>query len=132
MYLKNFSQCVSILRGARNASVLRNGTEPAAWAGDGEADTAAFSETRRDTVSNPAFTEYFYKYRRRVTLADGTPARGRVVAEFRVNDAGVPSGIRIVAGLSPEINREVIELLLEGPRWEPTSGERIRTVLLYE
>ena len=119
-------------RGARSASVLRNGTEPAAWDGDGEADTAAFSETRRDTVSNPAFAEYFYKYRRRVTLADGTPARGRVVAEFRVNDAGVPSGIRIVAGLSPEINREVIELLLEGPRWEPTSGERIRTVLLYE
>ena len=118
--------------GARSASVLRNGTEPAAWDGDGEADTAAFSETRRDTVSNPAFAEYFYKYRRRVTLADGTPARGRVVAEFRVNDAGVPSGIRIVAGLSPEINREVIELLLEGPRWEPTSGERIRTVLLYE
>lgn len=67
-----------------------------------------------------------------MTLADGTPARGRVVAEFRVNDVGVPSGIRIVAGLSPEINREVIELLLEGPRWEPTSGERIRTVLLYE
>ena len=119
-------------RGARSASVLRNGTEPAAWDGDGEAATAAFSETRRDTVSNPAFAEYFYKYRRRVTLADGTPARGRVVAEFRVNDAGVPSGIRIVAGLSPEINREVIELLLEGPRWEPTSGERIRTVLLYE
>ena len=118
--------------GARSASVLRNGTEPAAWDGDGEADTAAFSETRRDTVSNPAFAEYFYKYRRRVTLADGTPARGRVVAEFRVNDVGVPSGIRIVAGLSPEINREVIELLLEGPRWEPTSGERIRTVLLYE
>ena len=118
--------------GARSASVLRNGTEPAAWDGDGEAATAAFSETRRDTVSHPAFAEYFYKYRRRVTLADGTPARGRVVAEFRVNDAGVPSGIRIVAGLSPEINREVIELLLEGPRWEPTSGERIRTVLLYE
>ena len=116
----------------RSASVSRDDAEPAAWDGTGTADAAAFSETQRDTVSNPAFTEYFVKYRRRVTLADGTPARGRVVAEFRVNDAGVPSGIRIVAGLSPEINREVIELLLEGPRWEPTSGERVRTVLLYE
>lgn len=116
----------------RSASVSQDDAEPAAWDGTGTADAAAFSETQRDTVSNPAFTEYFVKYRRRVTLADGTPARGRVVAEFRVNDAGVPSGIRIVAGLSPEINREVIELLLEGPRWEPTSGERVRTVLLYE
>ncbi len=53
------------------------------------------------------------------------------MAEFRVNDAGVPSEIRVVEGISSEINREVIDLLQRGPHWEPTGERRVRTVLIY-
>lgn len=98
-----------------------------------EAEPSLSSEaSEADTVVYPAFEEYVRRNRRRTTLADGTPARGRVVAEFRVNEAGVPSSIRIVSGISSEINREVIGMLLEGPRWEPTGGRRIRTAVVYE
>ncbi len=82
-------------------------------------------------VSNEAFTAYFERSRRVATLPDGKRAQGCVVAEFRVNDAGVPSEIRVVEGISSEINREVIDLLQRGPHWEPTGERRVRTVLIY-
>lgn len=84
-----------------------------------------------EMVSNEAFTAYFERSRRVATLPDGKRAQGCVVAEFRVNDAGVPSEIRVVEGISSEINREVIDLLQRGPHWEPTGERRVRTVLIY-
>ncbi len=99
-----------------------------------EAEVAAVDEMLRvqvEMVSNEAFTAYFERSRRVATLPDGKRAQGCVVAEFRVNDAGVPSEIRVVEGISSEINREVIDLLQRGPHWEPTGERRVRTVLIY-
>ena len=85
-----------------------------------------------ETVVYPVFNEYFLKHRRLKSDADGNPLRGEVIVEFRVNDAGVPSGLRIVSSFSREANREVLELLVEGPRWTPTHDRRIRAVIKYE
>lgn len=76
-------------------------------------------------IENEEFTRYFNEHRNRAV-------GGVVVAEFRVNDKGVPSDIYIIAGISSQVNREVIALLTSGPAWEPTGTERVRIVLWYE
>lgn len=55
-----------------------------------------------------------------------------IVVEFRVNDHGVPSAVRILTWYSQETSSEIIMLLVTGPRWEPTGNERICTVVRYE
>ena len=85
-----------------------------------------------ETVVYPVFDEYFKKNRRLKNDADGNPLKGEVVVEFRVNDAGVPSAVRIVSSFSREANREVLELLIEGPRWTPTHERRVRFTVKYE
>ena len=81
-------------------------------------------------VHNPAFEAYFAANHKESPAAADRPVE--VVAEFRVNEHGVPSAVRILSGYSQEANREVIMLLVTGPAWEPTGGERIRTVVRYE
>ena len=110
------------------AEVVAVEPEPAA---DALLDGVVSEPDGVELVSNPEFEEYFMKNRRRVTDADGNRIEGVVVAEFRVNRAGVPSSIRITRGISQDVNREVIELLLSGPRWEPTGEDRIRIELHY-
>lgn len=81
-------------------------------------------------VRNANFEKYFASNRRTLKSAGGG-VTGSVVVEFRVNDAGVPTSIRVLSGISKDANRKVIELLVSGPVWEPTAGERVRTVLNY-
>ena len=81
-------------------------------------------------VHNPAFEAYFAANHKESPAAADRPVE--VVAEFRVNEHGVPSAVRILSGYSQEANSEVIMLLVTGPAWEPTGGERIRTVVRYE
>lgn len=81
--------------------------------------------------ANPEFEKYWIENRLVLTLGDGTPLMGDIVVEFEVNDAGIPSSIRIVSGLSRDSNREVIDMLVSGPRWTPTAGGRITVVLTY-
>jgi hypothetical protein len=88
-------------------------------------------EARRDTVLFVPFREYFALHRSRFTDADGQAVRGSVEVEFRVNDYGVPSAIRIISSFSREANGEVISLLTGGPLWPLTEGERIRIIVDY-
>lgn len=85
-----------------------------------------------DTVYNESFIKYFAENRRPKTDENGNPQSGEITIEFRVNAAGVPSAIRVLSSFSREANREVIEMLVEGPRWEPTHERRIRTIVEYE
>ena len=82
-------------------------------------------------VRNLEFEEYFRQNRKVTMLADGSPAEGVVIVEFRVNDVGVPSAIQVVSGFSTEVNADLIRLLIEGPRWEPTGDRRIRIEVTY-
>lgn len=82
-------------------------------------------------VRNLEFEEYFRQNRKVTMLADGAPAEGVVIVEFRVNDVGVPSAIQVVSGFSTEVNADLIRLLIEGPRWEPTGDRRIRIEVTY-
>lgn len=93
--------------------------------------TRSMPEEAIDTVYNTSFTEYFLEKRRPKVGDDGNIQSGRVLVEFRVNAAGVPSAIRVLSSFSREANREVIEMLVEGPRWEPTYDRRIRTIVEY-
>lgn len=81
-------------------------------------------------VRNANFEKYFADNRRTLKSAGGG-VTGSVVVEFRVNDAGVPTSIRVLSGISKDANRKVIELLVSGPVWEPTADERVRAVLNY-
>ena len=80
-------------------------------------------------VHNPEFDAFFVANHKE-RLSSGEPVE--IVVEFRVNDHGVPSAIRILSWYSQETSSEVIMLLVTGPRWEPTGDERIRTVVRYE
>ncbi len=80
---------------------------------------------------NPEFEKYWIENRLVLTLSDGTPLMGDIIVEFEVNDAGIPSSIRIVSGLSRDSNREIIDMLVSGPRWTPTAGERITVIITY-
>lgn len=79
-------------------------------------------------VHNPAFDAFFAANSKE--RPEELPVE--IVAEFRVNEHGVPSAIRILTWYSQETSSEVIMLLVTGPRWEPTGNERIRTVVRYE
>lgn len=81
-------------------------------------------------VRNERFDKYFAANQRALKSAAGVSS-GTFVVEFRVNDAGIPTSVRVVSGVSQEANRKVIELLVSGPAWEPTGDERVRTVLKY-
>lgn len=90
-----------------------------------EATSLSVPEGEVAVDENRKFTRYFNENRKGV-------AKGTVVVEFRVNDHLVPSDIRIISGISPEINREVIELMLAWPGWESTGSQRIRIILEYD
>lgn len=122
---------------AQKSTVIETVTETAEAVGGGIVDALATRSVQDpgedvETVVYPVFDDYFRKNRRLKNDADGNPLKGEVVVEFRVNDAGVPSGLRIVSSFSREANREVLELLVEGPRWTPTHDRRIRTAVKYE
>lgn len=90
------------------------------------------SDEHADTVYYEDFAKYFLENRKPKFDASGNRQKGRVTLEFRVNTAGVPSAIHVISSFSREANREAIEMLVEGPRWEPTHDRRIRTVVEYE
>ncbi len=90
------------------------------------------AEKQAEPVTNEEFTRYFQENRLLHTTASGNPVTGVVVVEFRVNDRGIPTGIRFVSELSPETSREVKELLSKGPRWAPTNGKRVRFEVQYQ
>lgn len=80
-------------------------------------------------VHNPEFDAFF------AANCKAQPEGERpveIVVEFRVNDHGVPSAVRILTWYSQETSSEIIMLLVTGPRWEPTGNERICTVVRYE
>ena len=85
-----------------------------------------------ETVTNEEFTKYFEDNRKIVTDENGNRITGTVEVEFRVNDHGVPSGIQVTKGFSREANREVIAMLIEGPKWTSTDGKRVRIVVEYK
>lgn len=97
-----------------------------------EQGVSTVPEDEPEIVINPDFQKYFADNSKLQTDAEGNRKTGLVVAEFRVNDHGVPSSIQIVSGFSRDANREVIDLLVSGPRWATTGDKRIRTVVEYK
>lgn len=111
-----------ILALAAMLAVLPLGLRAAAQAPDNDAV---------ETVVNDDFQKYFEENRTQ-TDAEGNQITGEVVVEFRVNDYGIPSAIQVTSGFSRDINREVIAMLIEGPKWPSSDGKRIRTVVEYK
>lgn len=78
-------------------------------------------------VQNSKFERYFNSMRTVYTDESGNPLSGKeVIAEFRVNSRGTPSGIRIISSPSKNISKEVVNILSAYSVWEPTNT-RIRT-----
>lgn len=85
---------------------------------------------KTEVVENPDFVNYF-NANSAIKADPESNVAGEVVVEFRVNSKGVPSGITVISSPSPEVGREVISLLVSGPKWEPTGGKRVRTRVEY-
>jgi TonB family protein len=62
-------------------------------------------------------------------VADGI--QGRVVVDFVIEKDGKVSDVRVVKGLSPEIDAEVLKVVSASPKWKPgkVNGEKVRTSL---
>ena len=57
--------------------------------------------------------------------------QGRVMVDFVIGKDGKITDVRIVKGLSPEIDAEVLKVVSASPKWKPgkVNGEKVRASL---
>lgn len=48
---------------------------------------------------------------------------GKVTVAFNIGQGGSPKNFRVVRGLNTVLNKEVVRLIEEGPRWQAEAGE---------
>ena len=62
-------------------------------------------------------------------MAEGI--QGRVAVDFVIEKDGKVSDVRIVKGLSPEIDAEVLKVVSASPKWKPgkVNGQKVRASL---
>ncbi len=71
--------------------------------------------------------EKFEKYLRENKKLSSLPgADSEVTLAFKVTTAGSPGDIRVISGLTEELNREAIRLVKQGPTWEYSGSQEIR------
>ena len=54
--------------------------------------------------------------------------QGRVMVEFVINKDGKVSDVRVVKGVSPELDAEAVKVVSASPKWRPArlKGEKVR------
>ncbi len=60
-------------------------------------------------------------------LLDGT--QGRVLVDFIIEKDGKVTNVRVVKGVSPELDAEAVKVVSASPKWKPgrRAGEKVRT-----
>jgi protein TonB len=58
-----------------------------------------------------------------------TETKGQILIAFTIDKIGEPSNIKIIQGLSPEVDVEIIQLIDKMPNWEPAemNGKQVTT-----
>ena len=74
---------------------------------------------------------WVYQYLKYPEKAVAEGIQGRVMVDFVIGKDGKISDVRIVKGLSPEIDAEVLKVVSASPKWKPgkVNGEKVRASL---
>ena len=83
--------------------------------------------------SDPAqfINKWVYQYLKYPEKAVAEGVQGRVMVDFVIGKDGKVTDVRILKGLSPEIDAEVIKVVSASPKWKPgkLNGEKVRASL---
>lgn len=73
--------------------------------------------------------KWVYQYLKypREAVAEGI--QGRVMVEFIIEKDGKVTGVRVVKGVSPELDAEAVKVIEASPKWKPgrVNGDKVRT-----
>lgn len=90
----------------------------------GEAYTPTV-ELAHPVMGNRAFKQYLEKNMRYPKEALDKKVEGRVTIEFFVETNGALSGFTVIRGIGAGCDEELIRLVREGPKWEPTKRDGV-------
>lgn len=75
--------------------------------------------------------KWVYQYLKYPVSAVEQGIQGRVMVELVIEKDGKVTGVRVVKGVSPELDAEALKVVSASPKWKPgrLNGEKVRTVL---
>lgn len=75
--------------------------------------------------------KWVYQYLKYPASAVEQGIQGRVMVELVIEKDGKVTGVRVVKGVSPELDAEALKVVSASPKWKPgrLNGEKVRTVL---
>lgn len=89
---------------------------------------------QRPTFLNSAdpaqfLNKWVYQYLKYPEVAVRNGVQGRVVVEFIVDKDGKVTDVRVVKGVSDELDAEAVKVISASPKWKPgrVNGEKVRT-----
>lgn len=89
---------------------------------------------QRPTFLNSAdpaqfLNKWVYQYLKYPEVAVRNGVQGRVVVEFIVEKDGKVTDVRVVKGVSDELDAEAVKVVSASPKWKPgrVNGEKVRT-----
>ena len=95
---------------------------------------AYFDCDQRPTFLNSAdpaqfLNKWVYQYLKYPEVAVRNGVQGRVVVEFVVEKDGKVTNVRVVKGVSDELDAEAVKVIGASPKWKPgrVKGEKVRT-----
>ncbi len=81
--------------------------------------------------SDPAqfLEKWVYQYLKYPEKAVLEGVQGRVMVDFIIEKDGKVTGVRVVKGVSPELDAEAVKVVSASPKWKPgkVNGEKVRT-----
>ena len=80
------------------------------------------------SVIQQFLNKWVYQYLKYPEEAVAQGIQGRVMVDFVIGKDGKITDVRIVKGLSPEIDAEVLKVVSASPKWKPgkVNGEKVR------
>ena len=89
---------------------------------------------QRPTFLNSAdpaqfLNKWVYQYLKYPEVAIRNGVQGRVVVEFIVDKDGKVTDVKVVKGVSDELDAEAVKVISASPKWKPgrVNGEKVRT-----
>lgn len=83
-----------------------------------------------NSIDPVAFLEkWVYQYLKYPEVAIRDGVQGRVMVEFVINKDGKVSDVKVVKGVSPELDEEAVKVVSASPKWKPgrVNGNKVRT-----
>lgn len=131
-YIYNFTEA---LANANDKMLFRSSGLPVSKR-SGEDVVSYYECDQRPTflgTSEPSqfLEKWVYQYLKYPEKAIRDGVQGRVVVEFVIGKDGKVSDVRVIKGVSEELDAEAVKVISASPKWKPgkVGGERVRTSL---